>query len=73
MADKSRKGHVLGYFPKSDKLSSLQFEHLLKPNGFNNNPPKMGDNGDIDYGPDGLHAFFVIRVFSGEYENLIRE
>ena len=66
MAEKSKKGHVLGYFPKSDKLSSLKFEHLRTANGFINSPPKIGDNGDIDYGPDGLHNFYVIRVFSGK-------
>ena len=65
MAERSKKGHVLGYFPKSDKLSSLKFEHLVKANGFVNSPPKIGDNGDIDYGPDGLHNFYVIRVFTG--------
>ena len=70
MADKSRKGHVLGYFPKSDKLSSLKFEHLVKDNGFINYPPRIGNNGDIDYGPDGLHNFFVIRVFSGNVSSV---
>ena len=72
MADKSRKGHVLGYFPKSDKLCSLKFEHLVKDNGFINNPLKIGDNGDIDYGPGGLHNFYVIRVFSGNLSLLIK-
>ena len=65
MAERSKKGHVLGYFPKSDKLSSLKFEYLVKANGFVNSPPKIGDNGDIDYGPDGLHNFYVIRLFTG--------